>query len=76
LQSEEQVIANTQAAKQQALRDSGTWNPAAAEVNDALFRTHEFFDPRDVVQVKYEMLRRVERDGLSVTQAARSFGFS
>lgn len=34
-----------------------------------------FFDPRDLVQVKYEMLRRVQ-EGQSVTHAAASFGFS
>jgi hypothetical protein len=38
--------------------------------------SHEFFDPRDLVQVKYEMLRRVRIDGASVSQAARDFGFS
>ena len=40
------------------------------------FRTGEFFDPRDSVQVKYEMLRRVRTDGTSVAQAAADFGFS
>jgi transposase len=35
-----------------------------------------FFDPRDLVQVKYEMLRRLQADGQSVTQAAAAFGFS
>lgn len=35
-----------------------------------------FFDPRDLVQVKYEMLRRVHQEGQPVTHAAASFGFS
>ena len=35
-----------------------------------------FFDPRDLVQVKYEMLRRVQTEGQSVTDAAANFGFS
>lgn len=35
-----------------------------------------FFDPRDLVQVKYEMLRRVRRDGLPVNRASAAFGFS
>jgi transposase len=38
--------------------------------------THPFFDGRDLVQVKYEMLRRVQRESGSVTQAAADFGFS
>src|SRR5262245_43416213 len=35
-----------------------------------------YFDPQDLVQVKYEMLRRVRVDGLSVKQASSDFGFS
>jgi transposase len=62
--------------KIQALRQSGTWNPRSADVHDELFREEEFFDPRDVVQVKYEMLRRVGKDGHSISRAASAFGFS
>ena len=35
-----------------------------------------FFDARDLVQIKYEMLRRVHKERQSVTQAAAAFGFS
>ena len=35
-----------------------------------------FFDPEDLVQVKYEMLRRVREEGAAVTQASAAFGFS
>ena len=35
-----------------------------------------FFDPRDLVRVKYEMLRRVRRGGLPVNRASAAFGFS
>ena len=45
-------------------------------VQDELFRTNEFFDPRDLVQVKYEMLRRAQVEGLPISQAAEGFGFS
>lgn len=62
--------------KAQALRGAGALNTHAAAVTDAAFRTHPFFDARDLVQVKYEMLRRVQVDGQSVTQTAASFGFS
>jgi transposase len=62
--------------KVQALRESNTFNVAAEQVTDELFGKHEFFDPRDLVQVKYEMLRRVQEDELSVTEAARRFGLS
>jgi transposase len=63
-------------AKLKTLREQGTVNPRPEAVTDELFRTHEWFDPRDLVQVKYEMLRRVRLEGQTVTQAAAAFGFS
>jgi transposase len=63
-------------AKLQTLQQQGTLNPRPEDVRDELFLQNEFFDPRDLVQVKYEMLRRVETDGKSVTEAAARFGFS
>ena len=41
-----------------------------------MFGAHEFFDARDLVQVKYEMLRRVEIDAQPVTPTAAAFRFS
>jgi transposase len=63
-------------AKHQTLRELGVLHARPEDVSDELFRTHEFFDPHDLVQVKYEMLRRVQVDHLSVSQAASTFGFS
>ena len=51
-------------------------NPHPEAVVDEVFVAEDFFDPRDVVQVKYEMLRRVNEDGTSVSAAAAAFGFS
>ena len=51
-------------------------NPHPQRITDELFRTREFFDSRDLVQVKYEMLRRVETEGLPVNRSAAAFGFS
>jgi len=62
--------------KLEALRKQGTLNPRPGEVTDELFTANAFFDPRDLVQVKYEMLRRVQTEGRSVTDAAAAFGFS
>jgi transposase len=45
-------------------------------VKDPLFREGNFFDRRDLVQVKYEMLRRVRVDDTSVVDAAAAFGLS
>lgn len=63
-------------ARRQALREWGAFNSSAELVVDELFHGHEFFDPHDLVQVKYEMLRRVQHDRRSVTEAAQQFGFS
>jgi transposase len=63
-------------AKLQMLQQQGTLNPRPKEVRDELFLQDEFFDARDVVQVKYEMLRRVQAEAKSVTDAAANFGFS
>jgi transposase len=61
-------------SKEEALRSQGALNTHV--VRDELFARGAFFDPRDVVQVKYEMLRKVEQEGASVTEAAAGFGFS
>ena len=63
-------------AKFEALQQQGTLNRRPKEVRDELFLQDEFFDPRDLVQVKYEMLRRVQAEGQSVTDASANFGFS
>jgi len=63
-------------AKARALRARGALNPRPRAVTDPLFVPQEFFDARDLVQVKYEMLRRVHADGQSVRAAAAAFGFS
>jgi transposase len=66
----------TTSAKSQALRQSGTLNSRAQDVRDRFFLEEDFFDAHDLAQVKYEMLRRVRREGSQVSQAASSFGFS
>jgi transposase len=59
-----------------ALRESRTLNPRPQAVHDEQFGSSEFFDARDLVQVKYEMVRRVQIDGASVVHAAAAFGLS
>lgn len=63
-------------SKERILRENGTRNPRPESVCDPLFQEREFFDARDLVQVKYEMLRRVRVENWPVTAAARLFGFS
>jgi transposase len=62
--------------KLQVLRQNGTLHPHPGSVTDPLFQNSDFFDARDLVQVKYEMLRRALIDKASVTEAASAFGFS
>lgn len=61
-------------SKEKALRDCSALN--THPVSDALFNESDFFDSRDLVQVKYEMLRKVHTEEESVGRAAASFGFS
>jgi hypothetical protein len=63
-------------SKRDVLRQHGTLNPHPNAVTDPLFETGDFFDHDDIVQVKYEMLRRVTVDKQSVTRSATAFGFS
>jgi len=63
-------------SKRDALKRGGALNPHPDVVVDPLFRTGDFFDPDDLVQVKYEMLRRVRVDKQSVSQSASVFGLS
>ena len=62
--------------KTDALRQRRCLNPNPATVVDPLFNESEFFDPRDLVQVKYEMVRRVQTDGQRVSHSAAAFGLS
>jgi transposase len=67
---------NSKSLKATALLAEGTFNPAAERVRDPKFHTHDFFDPRDLVQVKYELLRRVSLEHASVTAATAAYGVS
>jgi transposase len=62
--------------KTAALRQHGSLNPRPDGVGNDLFSTYDFFDPKDLVQVKYEMLRQVSVERGSVTEAAAQFGLS
>jgi transposase len=63
--------------KEAALREARCLNPRPEAVADEAFTAGpEFFDARDLVQVKYEMVRRVRAQGQPVSRAAAAFGFS
>ncbi|MGH2659197.1 MAG: helix-turn-helix domain-containing protein [Actinomycetota bacterium] len=62
--------------KEESLRAARALNPHPEVVVDPEFAASEFLDARDLVQVKYEMVRRVRIEGQTVSAAASAFGFS
>ncbi len=58
------------------LRAERSLNPRPEAVRDEQFAASEFLDARDLVQVKYEMVRRARVDGAPVSRAAEAFGLS
>lgn len=71
-------MAKSKQADQKALKlkRAGTLNPRPESVSDRLFRENPFFDPKDLLQVRYEMLRRHRVDGVSIVEVATRFGVS
>ena len=63
-------------AKDAALAASRTLNSNPRAVTDPSFTAGGFFDPADLLQVKYEMVRQVEVDGVPAAVAAGAFGFA
>ena len=62
--------------KEASLRRWHTFHPHPEKVTDSQFRERPFLDPRDLLQVRYEMVRRVEMDGRPVQETAQMFGVS
>ena len=62
--------------KAAALVRDGVLNPHPEDVRDPLFDDNPFFDPRDLVQVRYEMVRRHQNDGIAIADVAETFGIS
>lgn len=62
--------------KIEALRSCGALNRNPEKVRHPLFSEHDFFDPLDLVQLKYETIRAVEIDERPIAQASAEFGLS
>jgi transposase len=62
--------------KRRRLRQQATLNPRPEGVAHPLFQGSEFFDPHDLLQVKYEMLRLVSVEQRPVSESAKVCGFS
>jgi hypothetical protein len=63
-------MADSRQTKRRFLRQQSTLNPRPQSVRHESFQNSEFFDPGDLLQVKYEMLWQVEIDQHPVSQPA------
>ena len=62
--------------KKKFLEQEGLINPKPERVSHPLFETLNFFDPLDLPQVRYELIRAGRVENISVAQACKLFGFS
>jgi len=62
--------------KRQILKQARAFNDHPQRVRAPLFNTHRFFDAEDKAQVKYEMLRAREVEGIPLMRACRLYGFT
>lgn len=62
--------------KEQYLQKRGVLNPHPERVQDELFQSNEFFDPNDLLQVRYEMIRRHRVDKVTIKETTKRFGVS
>ena len=62
--------------KRDRLKKTRTLNQSPEKVRDPMFATGDFFDPGDLLQVRYEMVRLVRLGGATLAQAAERFGVS
>jgi len=73
LDASEETMADT---KKKFLEQEGLINPKPERVSHPLFETLNFFDPLDLPQIRYEMIRAASVENISVSQACKLFGFS
>jgi len=62
--------------KHKEMQKNGSFNHRAENVTAEIFSQSRFFDAHDLIQVKYEMLRAVEKDRRDITSTSATFGFS
>jgi transposase len=62
--------------KDATLKEIGCFNNNHDNVTAGIFASNPFFDKRDIVQVKYEMIRAASNGEGSITEIAGRHGFS
>ena len=63
-------------SKQETLVDNGTYNKNHDKVKEQRFASDDFYDPQDLAQVKYEMLRTARETERNIDEIADKFGYS
>lgn len=63
-------------SKKVFLEKEGLLNPKPERVVHPFFKTIDFFDPFDLPQVRYELIRSARVEESSVSEACKLFGFS
>ena len=63
-------------SKQEILLENGTYNKKHGKVVEQHFVNDDFYDPQDLAQVKYEMLRTANETKRGIEEIAGKFGFS
>ena len=63
-------------SKTEILIANGTYYKRYLSVKKQGFNVGGFYDPRDIVQVKYEMIREAQDSGRTIRDVAEDFGFS
>jgi transposase len=70
-------MANPSESKSRRLRSAGLLHPDPGKVRDPLFADYpEFFDARDLLQVRYELLRAHRVGGERIVEVCHRYGFS
>lgn len=63
-------------SKKKFLEQEGLLNPRPERISHPLFEKVDFFDPLDLAQVRYEMIRTARAESIPVAKTCRLFGFS
>jgi transposase len=62
--------------KEETLKQNGCYNQNYENVVASVFKATPFFDRKDIVQVKYEMIRAATNAEGSITEISDAYGFS
>ena len=62
--------------KKEILMKNGTFNKNYKKVTEEKFSEGGFYDPMDIVQVRYEMIKETERGGKTIDRISNAYGYS